>query len=206
VKTYVVAALPVYKVEDVKLVEAVEADFVELRLDYMGRLEVDLDFLERFKDKLILTIRDVREGGVKEIQDEEKEAFLRELHRRGFLYDVEASFLERRRVEYIGKIVSAHYFNSVPSVDELEKTYEKYKEAFVVKFAVVGRGNYKGVLASMLKYDNVAVMPMGVPPLERIAFSILGSRLVYGYVKEPTAPGQMHYKALLEILKILRNY
>jgi 3-dehydroquinate dehydratase-1 len=205
-RTYIVASLPIYNKKDLEKIKYIDADFVELRLDYIDKLDIDLDFLNHYKSKLIFTIRDKNEGGYKDISDNEKSSFLKELHSRGFLYDVEASFLQRESIPYKGKIVSAHYFNSIPSFEELEDIIKKYHEAYIIKFAMVGKENYREILIKLLKHDNIAVMPMNVDPLERIAFSILGSKLIYGYVDTPTAPGQMHYKDIKRIFQTLFNY
>lgn len=205
-KTSIVASLPVYNIGDLEKIKCIDADFIELRLDYMDKLEVNLDSLNEYRSKLIFTIRDKSEGGYREISDTEKSVFLQELYSKGFLYDVEASFLQRKLVPYKGKIVSAHYFDRVPSFEELEDIIRKYRDAYILKFALVGKENYREILIKLLKYGNIAVMPMNVDPLERIAFSILGSKLIYGYVDIPTASGQMNYKDIKRIFKFLINY
>ncbi len=205
-RTSIVASLPVYNIEDLEKIKYIDADFIELRLDYMDTLEINLDSLNEYRSKLIFTIRNKSEGGYKDIPDTEKSAFLKELHSKGFLYDVEASFLHRELVPYKGKIVSAHYFDRIPLFEDLENIIKKYSEAYIIKFALVGKENYREILIKLLRYDNVAVMPMNVDPLERIAFSILGSKLIYGYVDTPTASGQMHYKDIKRIFQLLGNY
>lgn len=52
---------------------------------------------------------------------------------------------------------------------------------------------------------NIAVMPIGTNPVERIAFAILGSKLVYGYAETPTAPGQMSYIQIKRIMNVLSS-
>ncbi|AWR94845.1 type I 3-dehydroquinate dehydratase [Acidianus brierleyi] len=205
-RTSIVASLPVYNIGDLEKIKRIDADFIELRLDYMDKLEVNLDSLNEYRSKLIFTIRDKSEGGYKEIPDAEKSAFLKELYSKGFLYDIEASFLQRELVPHKGKIVSAHYFDHIPSFEELEDIIRKYREAYIIKFALVGKENYREILIKLLRYENIAVMPMNVDPLERIAFSILGSKLIYGYVDIPTASGQMHYKDIKRIFQLLANY
>ncbi|WP_054845075.1 hypothetical protein [Sulfuracidifex tepidarius] len=69
---------------------------------------------------------------------------------------------------------------------------------------MIGKQGYKGLLSSLLDiYPKIAVMPMGVNPMERIAFSILGSQLIYSSVDEPTAPGQMKYIEVRHILNCM---
>ena len=204
----IVASLPIYKEDDLHKARKIrEADMIELRLDYSPKL-VSLSTIKEclgdLKDKLILTVRDVSEGGVNKINDEEKAKFLKEANKEGFIYDVEASFLERFPVPFEDKIVSAHYFNELPSYEEVENIVKKYlPSARFVKIAVMGKGEYKTLLSSLLKFDKIVVLPMGVDPLERIAFGILGSKLIYTFVEAQTAPGQMHYSKAFEILSCL---
>jgi 3-dehydroquinate dehydratase-1 len=204
----IVASLPIYKEDDLlKVRDIKEADMIELRLDYspkLIRLEKIKEILGDLKEKLILTIRDVNEGGVYKIADIEKAKYLQEANVEGFIYDVEASFLERFDVPFKGKIVSSHYFNELPKYEEVERIIKKYgNDALFIKIATIGKGEYKELLTKLLKFDKIVVLPMGVDPLERIALGILGSRLIYTFVEAQTAPGQMHYSKAFKIISCL---
>ncbi|BDC19720.1 type I 3-dehydroquinate dehydratase [Acidianus sp. HS-5] len=204
----IVASLPIYKEDDLlKARKIKEADMIELRLDYSLRL-ITIDSIKSIlgdlKDKLILTIRDVSEGGMNKIDDNEKAKYLEEANKEGFIYDIEASFLDRFSIPFKDEIVSVHYFNELPSYEEVERIIEKYlPTARFVKVAVMGKGEYKELLSRFLKFDKIIVLPMGVDPLERIAFGILGSKLIYTFVEKQTAPGQMHYFKAYEIISCL---
>jgi len=204
--TLVVASLTIRKEEDIeKIPNFYDADLIELRLDYLGRL-VPIEKLERFKNKIIVTIRDPSEGGVKAIDPKEKAEYLVELDKKGFLYDVEAKFAKMYNIPTRGKIVSIHYFDRVPSFEEVYETIKDFLEpSWIIKVAVIGKPGYKSLLSKILELEKVAVMPMGVDPLERIAFSILGSKLIYGHTGEETAKGQMHYKSVKQILSYLTS-
>lgn len=209
-KPIIVASLPVRRVEDIEIIEEIdEVDLVELRLDYLEKpLSIDPELLLPFKEKIIITIREVSEGGIKRVDEEEKVKYFKGLNELGIMYDVETSILAKYDVPYRGKIVSAHYIDKLPSKSEVMSLASKYcGEAFSVKIAVKAIRGYKELLSSLLElgYDNISVMPLGSEPLERIAFTILGSKLLYGYITEPTAPGQMHYKRLLKILKCISS-
>lgn len=204
----VVASMPVRSRSDVVKARDIKGpDYVELRLDYMRNLEdVPPDVLALIGRPIIATLRDVAEGGVTYISPEVKVAYLKRLHDLGVMYDVEASFLESHDVAYEEKIVSAHYLDRIPAEKEVLEIVERYADsAFCVKIAVPARPGYKSLLSRVLDlgYDNVAVMPIGSDPWERLAFALLGSKLVYSYVDEPTAPGQMRYGDLLKVLEVL---
>ncbi|AWR97641.1 type I 3-dehydroquinate dehydratase [Acidianus sulfidivorans JP7] len=200
----IVASLPFYSEKDLQRIKNIDADLIELRLDYSLTLP-DINSLLPFKDKIIVTIRDVNEGGVNKLDDDVKKTYLNKLDEEGFLYDVEASFLEKYSVNYENKIVSMHYFNYVPDFQKIEYIINKYEEkAYTVKIAVIGKNGYKQLLSNLLfSHNKLTVLPMNTDPLERIAFGIFGSKLIYTYVDNPTAPGQMHYSKAMKIIRLL---
>ena len=201
-----VIALPVRSLEDVKLVPTLDSDLVELRLDYLKKPEdFDPSLIEDIKDRVIITVRDPSEGGVKEVDEDWKASLYKKLHDMGVLYDVEARFLRKRKdVPFEGKIVSAHFFDRVPSIKEVEEIFKGFEEAWIKKLAVTAREGYKELLAHFAR-KSFAIMPIGSDPIERIAFATLGSELIYASLDKglETAPGQMSYKKVKEILSCL---
>jgi len=201
-----VVALPVKNLEDIKLVPTIDSDFVELRLDYLKRPEdFDPSIIEDIKDRVIITVRDPNEGGVKKVDEDWKASLYKKLYDMGVLYDVEVRFLKKRKdVPFERKIVSAHFFDRVPSIKEVEEIFKDFQGAWVNKLAVIAKDGYKELLAHFTR-KGFAVMPMGSDPIERIAFAILGSELIYTSLDEglETAPGQMNYKKVKEILSCL---
>lgn len=203
----VVASIPIRGYRDIEVALGVrDADYVELRLDYHWDPE-SIDYTALSGRRVIATLREVDEGGVNSFSSEVKKKLIKLWRNLNILYDVEASFVERYGVEYEDSIVSIHILGDPGDLDRLVKKVEKYIErAFVVKIAVAPFKGYKSFLSKLLELgDNVAVMPMGVEPVERIAFALLGSKLIYGYVTEPTAKGQLHYRKIIEILNMLYN-
>ena len=205
--TCVVTALPIRNLSEVEKVKRIDSDYVELRLDYLSELPSVEEFIEKvkeFKDRIIVTIRDVSEGGVNYVEEERKVRFYKALFDEGFIYDVEARFLKKHEVPVEGKIVSLHYFESLPTFEEVKELFYPYANRALLKLAVVGIGKYRQLLIRVLEeFPNVAVMPMKVNPVERIAYSILGSRLLYAHSGEETAQGQMYYKDAMRILSEL---
>lgn len=204
--TCVVASLPVRSIAELneRMKRLRDTDLIELRLDYMHELPPVDEFIKKvedFRDKIIVTVRDVNEGGVNKISESSKADFLKELYKEGIIYDVEVRFLKRNIVPYENVIVSIHYFDCLPTFEEVRNNLSSYANRALVKLAVIGTGKYKQLLARVLEeFPNSAVMPMGVNPLERIAFSILGSKLIYAHAGEDTAKGQMYYKDVKNIL------
>ncbi len=202
----VVASLPVRGETDLVKLKTIDSDLIELRLDYARELSFilnSLDYLSQFRDNLIFTIRDPLEGGVNFVDPNTKMKIYKTLVDQGFTCDVEARFLATHWIEPTeNTIVSSHFFEKVPKLEEVESNFdplEKINPLF--KVAVVGKSGYKALLSSLLeRYGKIAVMPMRVDPLERIAYGLLGSKLIYSSVDEQTAPGQMKYYEVKRIL------
>ncbi|WP_338600115.1 type I 3-dehydroquinate dehydratase [Sulfolobus tengchongensis] len=206
----VVASFPVKRIEDLRLIENfLDSDLIELRLDYLKDISIIsnyYEFLDKYKSKLIITLRDKEEGGINQIRDEIKVKLLKELYDKGFLYDVEASFLKRNDLPYDNKIVSAHYFKYLPSRKEVEEIVREFSEkAYSVKIAIPSLRGYKEILLPLLENEKITIIPMSNNPLERIAVGLLGSKLVYSYAVEPLAQGQIYYKNLIKILNYIND-
>ncbi|MEM4969984.1 MAG: type I 3-dehydroquinate dehydratase [Sulfolobales archaeon] len=207
-KPLVVASLPIRTTADLDLIDGIEeADFIELRLDYMENPTLlDPERLAKYRSKIIVTIRETSEGGVRAVDAVWKSRYLKRLYELGIMYDVEASYLKRYDVPYEGRIVSIHYINRLPTTEEVMEAITRYVDkAYSVKIAVKAFKGYRALLSSLLDigYENLSLMPIAADPMERLAFGILGSKLIYGYVSEPTAPGQLHYKDLIRILNCI---
>jgi len=205
VKPLIVLSVPFKGAEtSLSSLNAPEADLVELRLDYADTLNLDLlGRLEDFKRKLLLTVRDVQEGGVRPIPPEAKRSFLVRAIDKGFTCDVEAHFARNYGVPHEGQIVSFHSLQRTPTLDELKRELYDFRET-LLKIVVPAKGGYRSLLTGALEiFPNCAVMPYGGDPLERIAFSLLGSKLIYAFSKEKTAEGQLELKRARKLVEAL---
>lgn len=203
-----VASIPIEVAEDLKKVyEAKGVDLVELRVDYSDNpLSIDYSLVKGLP--VIVTLRDIDEGGLKRHGDEVKLRLLNILNKLGVMYDVEMRFIEKYGVDYENKIVSIHIMD--PREIGRESIKNKVKKfinkAFVVKVATKPFPGYKSFLMELLELgDNVAVMPIGVDPIERIAFALLGSKLLYCYIDKPTALGQPSCSEATKVLNTVLN-
>lgn len=207
-RPFIVASKPILNAHDVLNAASIDdADFVELRVDYMDNpLEIDYSLL--MNRKIIVTLREFSEGGAKLHDPETKIKLLNILKNLGILYDVEISFIEKFGVEYNNAIVSMHFIGSKPNLDYVVERVLRYKDrAFIIKIVVEPFPGYREFLVRILDLgNNIAAFPMSVDPLERIAYALLGSRLVYGYIDVPTAKGQIHYKQLKRLIDSIFNY
>jgi 3-dehydroquinate dehydratase len=184
-----------------------EADYIEVRLDYKKNLTIyDIDEFLKYKEKVILTIRDSSEGGIFPIRDDAKLNIYKKIFDYGIKYDVEMRFLEKYKIPYEGEIVSSHYLNSLPGINELIEKYKKLDNLFTAKVAIKNINGYKSILAKFLEIiNNPTVIPIGAPWYERISYSLLGSKLLYVYDKVQTGEGQPKLSIAAKILKEIFN-
>lgn len=205
-KFFLVASIPVESVDNIKKMYVIkDVDFIELRVDYLENpLAIDYESINA--SNIIVTLRDVEEGGVKKHKDSIKLALLNKLTTLGIMYDIEINFIKKYNVDYIDKIVSIHILNpDRVDLNLIRKDVEMFVDkAFVVKIATKPFPGYKKFLIELLELgDNIAVMPIGVNPVERIAFALLGSKLLYCFIDKPTASGQPRCNDIKRLLSML---
>ena len=207
-KPLIVGSLPITDVSDLRRVPSDECDLTELRLDYLKELNTGiLEGLVAIKDKIILTVRDKKEGGVQSIDREIKTGFLKSAMEMGFLIDVEIEFLRENRIDYTGMIVSRHFLEEGPDYGTLEDIARIYsrKAGFVKIVTPASMVSHRNLIKLLGKYDNLAVMETGGDPMSRILYSILGSRLIYCYITQPTAQGQLTCNEVKEFFELIRK-
>lgn len=203
-----VASLPVRSREDLKKIGQCKTDLVELRLDYLESLDsFSLDTVEKYRSRLILTIREPDEGGVNSFGDQGKLYFIREAVKKGFLMDVEGNFAEKQGLDCTGQIVSRHYLESPPGYQDMVEFVERYAGISAIsKLAVMEGKNTRISLVRLLgKYKGIAVMEMDGERSSRLLFSVLGSKLLYCHAGEKTSPGQLGCEEAVEILRLLKS-
>jgi len=106
-------------------------------------------------------------------------------------------------------IVSYHDFNGMPDLEEMKSILEEMKGigAAIAKIAVTPsslKDNLK-LLVFLLEADMpLCIIAMGEMGRHlRAVAPLYGSALTYGYVSQPTAPGQMSVSELRQALKLL---
>lgn len=200
-KPLIVISLPIEEVDKFDFSNK-KFDLIEVRLDYKKNIDIqDLEKLLFLKEKLILTIRDINEGGIFPVKDEIKVKIYKKAFDYGIKYDIEERFLQKHSLPYENMIVSSHYPDSLPSVSELIEKFKKYNNLFSAKVAVKNLNGYKSTLAKFLElFKDATVIPLGAIWYERISFSLLGSKLLYVYDKVPTGNGQPNYDDAIRVL------
>ena len=185
------------------------SDMLELRLDYLKSLDSSiLRHLMEKRNKLILTVREQSEGGRNRFTDADRLQFFTTAREMGFMTDIEAKFLEKYDL-LNSYIASFHKMEGILTKKEIEYPISRLSGRYTYfKIAAPAtRENRIAMIELVQTYGNVAAMELGGEPMYRIAFSILGSKLLYCSLGERTAEGQMDCMDARDIItKIWENY
>lgn len=202
-------------------------EVIEWRLDYLKELDDIRTLLNGLSDManvcqytiLIGTIRTIEEGGKSELKEEEITKYLYRIAESStcdFL-DMEYYTYEKprqvvSRLKELGQkvICSHHDFDETPEDDITFTLLEEMEgsECDVVKMAVMP-GTSTDVTRYMdicnafaLETDKLTItMSMGeLGRVSRLAGNVTGSCITFGSFNEESAPGQINYKKLREIL------
>ena len=220
--------------DKLKEFDQLDVDIIELRIDFYKNI-LQFDALKnlflniaalQIKKPIILTIRTAAEGG--EIEIDPKDYFhVYELgiESKAFdIYDVELSSgtnaiitLNNMIHEANHKVImSSHDFTRTPSLDTmLEKIKQMDSlEADIMKIAVMPE-DYHDVLNLLTftleakhEYSNKPIVTMSMSPLgltTRLVGEQFGSAITFGCVGKSSAPGQINYQELNQILQLIHK-
>lgn len=188
-------------------------DVVELRIDMLvsaGATQGDLESaVSRAVPPLLLTFRAPAQGGVIQADDRLRMDVLARLSRAGTAIDFEYSLLPsgqagapRPVARGAVLILSAHCFERELTADELEERISAMRRvpAKIYKFAsLCNTPAALDALEAVQRHHphDTALMGMGELAAEsRTRLLPAGARLLYGFLDEPSAPGQPPASAL----------
>lgn len=196
------------------------ADLIELRIDMFDDIspghvmEMFRIATDKFNKPLITTVRDVSEGGQRDIPDRfalyEAAVPLSdfvdvEVNSKSLLQKVKGIMNDRNFL-----IGSYHNFDLTPQDDFLDGIVMRGNVlgADMVKIAVTAkdRDDLIRLLLFTLRHKDSGMITMcmgeqGLP--SRIIAPVFGSLIAYGYINKPSAPGQLSVVQLSEIFSLL---
>ncbi len=197
-------------------------DIIELRVDMFDSLapehieQVFRSARDKFGKPIIGTVRDIKEGGQKEIQD--RLDMYRLLIHFADAVDVEvcSGDMLKRAKELCrdkGKLLigSYHNFDLTPPDIFLEQVIASgiQKGADVVKIAVtaIEENDFVRLMLLTLRHKSKGIITMamgdkGLP--SRVFGPLFGSLITYGYINTPSAPGQLSAAELMDIFRKLK--
>lgn len=211
-------------------VMAAKPDIIEWRADDFegvlekqsrnGMLEEIVGIIDRIP--FLFTVRTKAEGGNLEIADENYRQLLKQTadETRADLIDVEyqragdcISYLHEKKAVVVA---SNHEFQKTPPKKEIEARLQRMQlmDADIVKIAVMPQ-NIQDVLELLMATADmkergadrpVVTMSMGkLGVISRFSGEIFGSDITFAAAGETSAPGQMDYKSLKTMLKMIHT-
>jgi len=193
-------------------------DVVEFRVDtWPERVAQAAALIPSGAVPVLVTVRRPEEGGQNHLPMAERERLARLVLPGAALLDVEMASLKEwagvvadAKASGVIIVASCHDFTATPPLDDLRR---KRDAAFaagadLVKFAGTLQGAADiAVLAALLEepgHPPMSVMGMGkLGRVSRLLFAQLGSVLNYGYLDQPTVPGQWPAARLRELIREL---
>jgi 3-dehydroquinate dehydratase-1 len=154
---------------------------------------------------LIITARDFREGGAKQLSLRERRDLFRRFLPHAAFVDIElrslhvlASIFETAHQRKVQRILSVHDFRSTPDLRTMLTKVRKAKSAGAEIFKIVTRVDTAPQLARLLEFmeqrpAGIEVSTMGTGKLgvaSRIVMSSLGSAMIYAHLGKTTLEGQ----------------
>jgi 3-dehydroquinate dehydratase-1 len=200
---------------------AVPADVVEIRVDSLLAAGISLPEIEAALQKrrhpVLLTLRIPAEGGKRTwTVPERRETYLR------LLPQVEGIDLELATAHALPTVVaaarklgktlvlSAHAIDKTATAAHFEKWLARFQpgENTILKIAarIASWRDLQRLAAVLVNHPDWPVAVMGLGPhaaQSRAVLAALGSKLVYGYLDEPAAPGQPSARDVREIVRNL---
>jgi 3-dehydroquinate dehydratase-1 len=195
-------------------------DLIELRVDMFASIatqhvkNIFKETREIYNKPVIATVRDVNEGGEKDVQN--RLDIYRGLIPLSDVVDVEINSGElfpeiRKLCTTFRKILigSYHNFDITPDAAALDKIMKKGAAAGadIIKIAV--KANSRADLLDLLAFalanreKRLITISMGEKGLpSRVFTPVIGSPIAYGFINTPSAPGQF---SVIEMMSMFRK-
>jgi len=204
----------------IKKAEAMGADLIELRLDYLNDLRDVRKIVKSTSLPLIATNRQYEQGGHRPQKEDQRIQALLDVADTGFQYvDVELSTANLESVMHklkdigVRSIVSFHDFKQTPNITDLEKIVRSQKEtgADICKLVTTANELNDSITCLLLtskmskntKIVCFAMSKKGI--LSRILCPLFGAPFTYASVGKglETASGQLSISDLKEVYRSL---
>ena len=206
-----------------------EVDMIELRIDFYENIHQEDALRNLFlniaalqiQKPVILTIRTAAEGGKVEIDPKDYfNVYKLAVEANAFdIYDVELALGTNMAIELrtlihdAGKymLMSSHNFDRTPEVDSLMQKFRSMDslEADIMKVAVMPE-DYQDLFTVQAKHEYaqkpiVAMSMSSIGLTSRLVGEQFGSAITFATVGKASAPGQIDYQELNQMLDIIHK-
>ncbi len=207
-------------VSSIRMAKGKGASILEVRIDRFKRIDTayvvqKIDVLRKIKMPIIATIRSRKEGGTRNILEDERLKLFEHVIPLIDAVDIElySKILNQvlHQTHKLGKvgIVSFHNFKTTPTNIGLEEiiTSAKDKEADIVKLATFAKepSDLLRLMGITLRHKdkNLIAISLGDSgTISRTIFPFFGSLLTYTYINTPSGPGQLPLNTLINELRL----
>jgi 3-dehydroquinate dehydratase-1 len=200
------------------------ADAIEVRVDALLAVEVPVEkivaALQTRKTPVLLTLRIPAEGGQRGWRVKERRELYLKLLPHVEAIDVELATAHAMRpaieeARRAGKtvVLSAHAIAKAAPAAQIARWVAQFdaKPGTILKIAarIQGWRDLQQLAALLVNHPDWPVAVMGLGPYagqSRSVLAALGSRLVYGYLDKPAAPGQPSAAEVKKMVLTVRNF
>lgn len=197
-----------------------ETDLIEIRYDAMRSEGVSADSLKQAlpgrKHPVLLTLRTVDEGGQYTWKSRERVLLFLDLIPHVDAIDIELAnvpllkeVLRQARAEDCPIVLSTHSIQRKFTTGKLQRLVSEFRHHRAAIYKIAGlartRKDLATLLEPLLEAERLPFAIMAIGPMaasSRVVLPAMGSRLVYGYLDKPSAPGQ---PGIAEASRILRQ-
>ena len=226
-KFLIITPIPVkenldYCIEIANQAFKIGCDIVEFRLDYLPKntdvVKVVQYLINNFTKPMLLTLRDVNEGGVNKFNDLNKLKIINTIKEiENVFIDLEYNFVQKYQLKDFtnisGVVISHHFINEKPRIEQLIQEYEyvkKLKNVSIYKVASIVNdfSDLNILIEFVFKVDHklpITVLPMSENSIYRLIFPLLKSKVMYCPVTESTALGQINLKKCVEFRNLIES-
>ncbi len=197
-------------------------DILEVRVDMLpvqntsDVIRIVRSIKQKYGKPIIATVRSKDEGGLRQIDDDQRYDIFKEIIQFAEILDVELSannlaerilLLCKEHNKYL--MASYHNFNETPKNNVLGDIIQKGKKlgATFVKIAV--RANHKEDLSNLIHFTienrNTALITLSLGSIglaSRLINPLIGSLMTYGYVDAASSPGQISAFDIIEYIRL----
>jgi len=213
-------AVAIADTEDIKAINLCNVDILEIRIDQFRKLNPDHVknvILNRKKAglPLILTVRNRKEGGRKDISALSKLNIFRENISLVDAVDIELKSPVLPEIVTVAKknkktvIISWHNFISTPNAEFLKNILSQAKKHHADIVKIAAKANKTEDIIRLAKFTsanknkNLITISLGaIGSISRLIFPKFGSLLTYSYITKPSGTGQIPLEKLQEHLRL----
>ena len=198
-------------------------DILEVRVDMLpvqntsDVIRIVRSIKHKYGKPIIATVRSKDEGGLRQIDDDQRYDIFKEIIQFAEILDVELS--SKNLVEKIlllckehnkYSMLSYHNLSETPKNNVLENIIQKGKKLGAAFVKIAAKANHKEDLSNLIHFTienrNAGIVTISLGSIglaSRLINPLIGSLMTYGYIDAVSAPGQISAFDIIEHIRLL---